>query len=113
MVRLTSEPIRPTKGSPPWRRGLPRNTWETTASRSRAPRRASPSAKADPELTDLLRENYPAVRPARYFDKRYWSTLTCDDTVPTEEVVELLDASYDIVFGDLKRSDREALKGAR
>jgi predicted DNA-binding protein (MmcQ/YjbR family) len=68
--------------------------------------------KADPELTGLLRGQYPSVRPARYFDKRYWSTLTCDGTVPTDEVVELLDASYDIVFDGLKRSDREALKGA-
>jgi predicted DNA-binding protein (MmcQ/YjbR family) len=69
--------------------------------------------KEDPDLTGLLREQYPSVRPARYFDKRYWSTLTCDGTVPTEEVIELLDASYDIVFESLKRSDREALKGAR
>jgi predicted DNA-binding protein (MmcQ/YjbR family) len=68
--------------------------------------------KADPELTGLLRGQYPSVRPARYFDKRYWSTLTCDGTVPTDEMVELLDASYDIVFDGLKRSDREALKGA-
>ena len=41
--------------------------------------------KADPELTGLLRGQYPSVRPARPFDKRYWSTLTCDGTVPTEE----------------------------
>ncbi len=68
--------------------------------------------KADPELTGLVRGQYPSIRPARYFDKRYWSTLTCDGTVPTDEVVELLDTSYDIVFDSLKRSDREALKGA-
>ena len=68
--------------------------------------------KADPELTGLLRGQYPSVRPARPFDKRYWSTLTCDGTVPTEEVFDLLDASYDVVFDGLKRSDREALIGA-
>ncbi len=67
--------------------------------------------KADPGLTDLLRGQYPSIQPARYFDKRYWSTLTCDGIVPTEEVVELLDTSYDTVFDSLKRSDREALKG--
>ena len=68
--------------------------------------------KADPELTDLLREQYPAVRRARYFDKRYWNTLTCDGTVPDDEVLELLDTSYDIVSESLKKSDREALKVA-
>jgi predicted DNA-binding protein (MmcQ/YjbR family) len=67
--------------------------------------------KADPELTGLLRGQYPSIQPARYFDKRYWSTLACDGTVPDDEVVELLDASYDIVFEGLRKSDREALKG--
>ncbi len=66
--------------------------------------------KADPELTLLLRGQYPSVQPARYFDKRYWSTLTCDGTVPEDEAIELLDTSYDIVFDSLKKSDREALK---
>ena len=69
--------------------------------------------KADQELTGLLRGQYPSVRPARYFDKRYWNTLTCDGTVPDAEVIELLDTSYDIVFESLRKSDREALKGAR
>ena len=69
--------------------------------------------KADPELTGLLRGQYPSVRPARYFDKRYWNTLTCDGNVPEDEVIELLDTSYDIIVESLKKSDREALKGAR
>jgi predicted DNA-binding protein (MmcQ/YjbR family) len=69
--------------------------------------------KTDPELTTLLRDQYPSVRPASYFDKRYWSTLTCDGTVPDDEVTELLDTSYDIVFEGLKKSDREAIEGAR
>ena len=69
--------------------------------------------KTEPGLTTLLRDQYPSVLPARYFDKRYWSTLTCDGTVPEDETMELLDTSYDIVFGSLKKSDREALKGAR
>ena len=68
--------------------------------------------KTDPELTGLLRGQYPSIQPARYFDKRYWSTLTCDGTVPEDETTELLDTSYDIVVDSLKKSDREALKGA-
>jgi len=69
--------------------------------------------KADPDLTLLLREQYPSVQPARYFDKRYWSTLTCDGTVPDGEAIELLDTSYYIVFDGLKKSDRRAIEGAR
>ena len=67
--------------------------------------------KADPELTGLLRGQYPSIRPTCYFEKRYWSTLACDGTVPDDEVVELPGASYDIVFEGLRKSDREALKG--
>ena len=68
--------------------------------------------KTDRELSPLLRDEYPSVRPARYFDKRYWSTLTCDGTVPDEEVFELLDTSYDIVLESLRKSDRRAIEGA-
>ena len=67
--------------------------------------------KTEPQLTTLLRDQYPSIQPARYFDKRYWSTLTCDGTVPDEEVTEFFDTSYDIVFESLKRSDREAVEG--
>jgi predicted DNA-binding protein (MmcQ/YjbR family) len=69
--------------------------------------------KTEPELALLLRDQYPSIRPARYFDRRYWSTLTCDGTVPDEEAIELLDTSHDIVLGSLKKSDREAIEGAR
>jgi len=69
--------------------------------------------KTDPELALLLRDQYPSVQPARYFDRRYWSTLTCDGTVPDEEVTELLDTSYDIVFDGLKKSERQSIEGAR
>ena len=68
--------------------------------------------KTDPDLARLLRGHYPSVRPAPYFHKRYWSTLTCDGTVPNDEVIELLDTSYDIVVEGLKKSDKEALKAA-
>lgn len=69
--------------------------------------------KTEPDLAILLRDQYPSVRPASYFDKRYWSTLTCDGTVPEDETMELLDTSYDIVFESLKKADRQALGDAR
>ena len=69
--------------------------------------------KADPELTGLLRGQYPSIQPARYFDRRYWSTLACDGTVPDDEAIEHIHTSNDIVFESHKRSDREALRGAR
>ncbi len=66
--------------------------------------------KTDPELAGLLRQTYPAVRPAHYLDKRYWSAVTCDGALPEDELLELVDTSYDIVVGGLKRSDRASLR---
>ena len=66
--------------------------------------------KTDPEFAGLLRQTYPAVRPARHFDKRYWSAVTCDGGLPEDELLELVDTSYDIVVGGLKRSDRASLR---
>ncbi len=67
--------------------------------------------KADPGQSRLLRERYPSVvSPARYFHERYWNILTCDGTVPDDEVTARLDTSYDIVVESLKKSDKEALK---
>ena len=68
--------------------------------------------KTDPELAALLRQTYPTVRPARYFDKRYWSAVTCDGALPEEELLELIDTSYDLVVGSLSRAQREALEDA-
>src|SRR3712207_5283556 len=62
--------------------------------------------KTDPELAGLLRHTYPAVRPARYFDKRYWSVVTCDGALPEDELLELVDTSYDIVVGGDRKSTR-------
>jgi predicted DNA-binding protein (MmcQ/YjbR family) len=66
--------------------------------------------KTDPELAGLLRQTYPAVRPARYFDKRYWSAVTCDGDLPEDELLELIDTSYDLVVRGLKKSDRASLR---
>ena len=68
--------------------------------------------KTDPELAALLRQTYPAVRLARYFDKRYWSAVTCDGTLPEDELLELVDTSYDLIVGSLSKAQRDALKDA-
>ncbi len=68
--------------------------------------------KTDPALAVLLRQTYPTVRPARYFDKRYWSAVTCDGTLPEDELLELVDTSYDLVVGSLSKAQKEGLKGA-
>ena len=65
--------------------------------------------KCDPELSELLREKYDAVNPGWHMNKRHWNTLTLDGTIPDNEVLELIDLSYELVVKTLSKSERQKL----
>jgi predicted DNA-binding protein (MmcQ/YjbR family) len=67
------------------------------------------SLKCDPELATSLRNRYPAVTPGYHLNKRHWNTLTLDGSVPDDEVLELIDYSYDLVVARLTRAQRNQL----
>jgi predicted DNA-binding protein (MmcQ/YjbR family) len=54
----------------------------------------SVSLKCDPERALELRDRYEAVRPGYHMNKRHWNTLTLDGSIPTGEVLALVDHSY-------------------
>jgi predicted DNA-binding protein (MmcQ/YjbR family) len=66
--------------------------------------------KCDPELSELLREKYEAVKPGWHMNKRHWNTVTLDGSIPDDEVLELIDGSYELVVKTLSRLGRAALK---
>jgi predicted DNA-binding protein (MmcQ/YjbR family) len=68
--------------------------------------------KCDPELSELLREKYDAVKPGWHMNKRHWNTATLDGSLPDDEVLELIDVSYELVVKTLSKSQRETLKEA-
>lgn len=65
--------------------------------------------KCDPALADMLRRKYPAVTPGYYMNKRHWNTVAVDGSIPSAEVAEMVQASYDLVVRSLPKADREAL----
>ena len=67
------------------------------------------SLKCDPELATSLRNHYAGVTPGYHLNKRHWNTLTLDGSVPDEEVLELIDHSYDLVVARLTRAQRNQL----
>jgi len=67
------------------------------------------SLKCDPELAQILRQTYTAVQPGYHMNKRHWNTVTCDDTIPPDELHEWIDNSYALVVKGLKKADRERL----
>lgn len=69
----------------------------------------SVSLKCDPELAISMRARYAGVTPGYHLSKRHWNTVTLDGSVPDEEVLELIDHSYDLVVARLTRAQRDQL----
>ena len=69
----------------------------------------SVSLKCDPALAASLGDRYAEVTPGYHLNKRHWNTMTLDGSVPGEELVELIDHSYDLVVARLTRAQRSQL----
>jgi predicted DNA-binding protein (MmcQ/YjbR family) len=57
----------------------------------------SVTLKADPDLAEFLRGQYPGIRPGYHMNKRHWNTVALDGTVPTDVIRQLLEQSYALV----------------
>jgi len=65
--------------------------------------------KCDPEQAIEWREQYEAVQPGYHMNKKHWNTVTLDGSIPRQEVLRMIDHSYEQVVKGLKKSDREKL----
>ena len=68
------------------------------------------SLKADPIDAVILRKQYPAVKPGYYMSKKHWNTITLDGSIPDEELLRMIDDSYDLVAKGMTRADKAVLK---
>lgn len=69
--------------------------------------------KCDPELAAELRERCPAVTGAYHMNKKHWNQVMFDGTLRRQEILEMIDHSYDLVVSGLKKRDREELAAMR
>jgi len=69
----------------------------------------SVSLKCDPDRAAGLRARYTGITPGYHLSKRHWNTVTLDGSVPDEEVLELIDHSYDLVVAQLTKAQRAQL----
>lgn len=67
------------------------------------------SLKCNPVLATMLRDTYPAVTAGYHMNKRHWNTVMVDGSVPTRELLEWIDHSYDLVVKGLPKRDRQEL----
>ena len=66
------------------------------------------SLKCDPIFAQLLRDTYPAVTPGWF--KRHWNSVKVDDSIPQDELLEMIDHSYDQVVKGLTKTQRKELQ---
>jgi predicted DNA-binding protein (MmcQ/YjbR family) len=67
------------------------------------------SLKCDPDFALALRAQYPAVIPGYHMNKKHWNTITLDGSIPEEQILEMIDDSYQLVVKGLKKEDRDKL----
>lgn len=69
----------------------------------------SVSLKCDPDRAAWLRRQYPSITAGYHLNKRHWNTVTLDGSVPGEELLDLIDHSYELVVAGLTRAQRAGL----
>lgn len=57
--------------------------------------------KCDPEEAVALRAKYPAVQPGHHMNKKHWNTVFLDNTIPGNEIQQMIDNSYELVINNL------------
>lgn len=69
------------------------------------------NAKCDPEYAIELREQYPySVTGAYHMNKKHWNTLLCNGELDDQQLMKLIDHSYDLVVARLSKKERTAFR---
>lgn len=69
------------------------------------------SLKCDPDYSEILRKQYPSITPGYHLNKRHWNTLILDGSIPEQEIKQLIDHSYDLVYKSLPKKLRSGSNG--
>ena len=65
------------------------------------------NVKCDPVRAIELREQYEAVQPGYHMNKKHWNTVTVDGTIPSKEVLAMIDHSFELVAGEKKTPGKQ------
>ena len=55
------------------------------------------NVKCDPDKAIELREEFASVLPGYHMNKRHWNTIVVDGSIPSRQLKEWIDWSYDLV----------------
>lgn len=65
--------------------------------------------KCDPARAELLRAEFPDIRPGFYMDKHRWIAVLLDGNLPGDVLRELCAASYHLVFEKLPKKAQQEI----
>lgn len=66
--------------------------------------------KCEPNLAIHLRLQYAAVTPGYHLPKKHWNTVVLDGSVPSEQIEEMIEHSYEQVVAGLPKAVRLRLR---
>lgn len=67
------------------------------------------SLKCDPLLAETLRAKYETVMPGYHLNKKHWNTIICSGQLGDDEILGLIDLSYQLVLQSLSVSEQKKL----
>ena len=67
------------------------------------------SLKCDPQLAKVLRERYETVMEGYHLNKKHWNTVVLDGSIPSGEILKMIDHSYEQVVKGLPTKLRKKL----
>lgn len=65
--------------------------------------------KSEPEEALILRGQFTAISPGYHMNKDHWNTVSLDGSITDDLLKEMIEASYWLVVGRLKKLDRDRL----
>lgn len=65
--------------------------------------------KCDPHIAENLREQHTSVLPGYHMNKAHWNTLMLNGSLDISDVKDMVDHSYDLVFGSLSKRNQASI----
>ncbi|MFZ4896134.1 MmcQ/YjbR family DNA-binding protein [Plantibacter sp. Mn2098] len=74
---------------------------------------AQPSitVKGDPDHARLLRETFAGITPGYHMNKRHWSSVILDGSVPVDVIFEIVEDAHALIVAKLPKMKRLTLGG--
>lgn len=69
------------------------------------------TVKLEPMFGQMLRSTYKDIVPGYYMNKEHWNSLYLEGRVPDEVLEDMLDKSYQIIFGSLSKKAQNEIIG--